>query len=245
VGRPSKLTEERLELIRHAARLGLSEDECARAVGVCPATWYNWKARAQEIGQLLPAQWEALRFEQLREVALDLGLDPSTMRGSGKGGRLLRDDLVEVVRDRAGRYLEFLEELEHAAPASKLALLGRLDQLSRGGSKITTTTERTVRVYDEKGALKETMVISESKTAPMAPDRQSTVKMLEFRFFEEFGPRERNKKKGDDEVETARRIATAVGSMFASIEGPPEEKNITPEGGAAAPPRKRLKAGAG
>lgn len=51
MGRPTKLTEKVREQIVSAVREGCYQDVAARAAGIAPSTFYNWKARGEEGGK--------------------------------------------------------------------------------------------------------------------------------------------------------------------------------------------------
>ena len=245
-GRPSKLDDARLEQIRQAVRLGLSQREAAAACGVSEATWKNWKARARSCAKIRDKAPGELLLAELQDLARDLGLKPSRIEGTGKGGRVLKADIAAAVASKAEYYLAFLAELDAAEPYAKAALLGSLELLVKGGRVITDVDEhgrvvrrgvRSSQVITKKRRTEVTCaetgatvvewvpfeVVEVVNERELAPSRMAVQRMLEMRWPEEFGRRKAiDPGAGETEDQRALRIVQSARAMFGTVPPPPE-----------------------
>lgn len=225
-----KLDHGVLEVVRRAARLGLSEREIYEAAGVAERTWYKWKAKAKAVAAVLPNEWQTLRYEELADVADDLGIDlsPGAQVGprSGANGRLTRADLIRIIQERADRYAQVLRELEASRPQAKLAILQKLEDLAEGRCKIrkTRTTQRVV--YDQNGRPQPTgEAIVTTEEVELPPNPQVLLKTLDRHWpVDHPGGRRGVGGSAVDPDETARIVAAAVHRMTGTVPPPPDEE---------------------
>lgn len=235
MGRHSKLDDDRLRVIIKSLNLAMSEKDAAIAAGICERTYFNWKARARAAAEVLPEDWSSLKFDELIAVAEELDIDLSKTARSGRGNRLTREDLIRVIRSRAAIYVEFLRQIDSAAPSAKRAILERLDDLIQGRVKVRKTrTVQTVRIIDQDGStvpVPNTNAVVITDVLELPPNRQAAIKMLEMRWPEEFGPRA-GAGRGKDGVlnpdAAAREVHDAIHRMLSTIPGP--QKMLTDGG---------------
>lgn len=189
-------------------RRGLSEKDAAEAAGICEKSWYNWKARARAAADILPADWERLRFDELLACLDELEIDRAGVRKTGANGRLTRADVIDVLRTRAGRYLEFLAELKACAPQRKLAILTSLDDLIQGRARLKRTKSvQRVRLPNGSDAIVTTEIVE------LPPDRIAALRMLAMNWPEEFGGRGSQ----DDAELSAKAVTEAVQRMLSTV----------------------------
>lgn len=224
MGRPPLLTDDRLDLIRRNATLPMSREDLARSVGVSSTAFFRWLARAREVVELVPREWDRLSLPRLRELAVELGVDLAAVRGSGAGGRVLRGDVVEHLRARVGRYVELWEALEQADHQARREALAMLDDLAKGRVRVKRTTtivpaqavKRPDGRLDFLPAAGEALIKTEERELP--PDRQVLLKLAEYRGWlgAERAPQD-----------TARDIYQALQDMMATVSGPEAAEEAT------------------
>lgn len=111
MARPSKLTPQVRDRMVELLRAGNFVESAAKAAGIAPSTHYEWMARGAAEGAEPPdprtpkAELEALIAER--------GLQPPA-HGSGRGGRVLRADLIELLATSPGPYREYHDAVEAA-----------------------------------------------------------------------------------------------------------------------------------
>lgn len=225
VGRRAKLTDDLLEKICADLYLGLSERETYEAAGIPERSWFEWKARARAAQDILPEEWEQLKFAELLAVAEELDIDVNKIHKSGHNGRLTRADVLLVIRDRAERYVVFLRRIEAAARGTdaKRAILERVDDMVQGRIRVkrTRTVQRIqyVRVNGQMRPEPFGDAIVTTEILELPPDRQAALKILEMRWPEEFG-RRRGESPEDAEV-AAREVTDRVRRMLSTVPPPP------------------------
>ena len=80
--RKSKFTEEQIAFALKQAELGASVDEVCRKLGICDATFYNWR---KKYGGLGPSELRRLRQleeenNKLKRLVADLSLDKAMLQ---------------------------------------------------------------------------------------------------------------------------------------------------------------------
>jgi DNA-binding XRE family transcriptional regulator len=237
VARPTKLTPERLKRIRQAVRLGLSQEDAARAVGITARTWERWEAKAR-IVESWGERGKKSRAE-LVEMAKELGLNPDKITGSGKGGRVLNADLLREIEERAERFCLFRRELKNAEPWAEAAVLARLSALSEGGAVIVDpetgacrklkrtrkVTKYAIRTQDDGTVTR--VPVEEQETEEewdIPPNALAQIKMLEIRWPEKYGRRSPlDPHDVEDPQRKAEELVESVRAMFGTVPGPESE----------------------
>lgn len=217
MGRKSKLNDDRLHAIIAGLKLGLSETEASEATGITYRTFLNWKSRARAAADVLPEDWASLKFEELLACADELEIDMAGVRHSGRRGRLTREDVLRVIRERAELYVDFLRQVEAAGPESKLAILKNIDDLINGRVEVKRT--RTTQIV--RNAAGDRIVVM-TEILKLPPDRMAAFKMLEARWPEEFGRRAggRGGVNESDSSKAAEDVHEALHRMLSTVPPP-------------------------
>ena len=78
----SQFTEQQICFALHQADLGTSVEEISRKMGICQATFYNWKKKYSGLGSAELRRLKRLEEEnmQLKKVVADLTLDKQMLK---------------------------------------------------------------------------------------------------------------------------------------------------------------------
>jgi len=133
-GRKISISDEGVvrRIVAAIQQVGMSHDEALNLVGIAPRSFYRWKARALEVSRLLPADWKKATLDQLRDWAEDLEVDLDYVRGTGKGERVVRADVVAALQEAVGHHLELFQQLDTAHLRGEVELIAELERSAKG-----------------------------------------------------------------------------------------------------------------
>lgn len=211
---------------------GVTYEEAYRLAGIGDRAVDRWKARAAQVADLLPEQWNRMLKAELRRIGADLGLEESDIRGSGAvvgGSRTVtREDWVDAIQEYAGKFLDFVERLARANLEGEMATVSKLREIAQGGRFEVRNGERTwvprvrsktIEKFDPAtGKVIERAV----EVTDVGPSEKSLMFILERRYGR-WTPRRAidTAQTSDDPRDIARQVAAALREMESSVPGEP------------------------
>jgi hypothetical protein len=190
-GTPGKLTPDRqAKILAAVQQVGITYKEAVHLAGISESAFYEWKRRSKDAAKLLPEDWASKTMKELMVWAAELDIPDVEMVGSGKGGRLLRVDVVEAVRERAGKYRDFFDALDLAELQGELQTIDEIRALGSGGRwvvgedgvQVWQPIETVQTVYDVDGKVLKRIVTE------LRPDVK-TLRFIAERRYKRWAPR--------------------------------------------------------